>query len=198
MRMSTQNAQQKKQYILEHESDLARQLAALVLDKPKPPIWMIFIPVFFVFFVQKMNQYKSGLKEFVENYLKSRRRAIEAALEAEETGNPTDVNKLTETMGNIPDQAKPLFAAWMTILIDHYRLLLTAQGNNHDALVRASYRSKTNFLLFCNSLNKAESAYSLALLPKLDGDRQDLRHVVEKIDGCVTDLRRRDADKIFP
>jgi hypothetical protein len=195
--MSTHNAQQKKQYILEHESILARQLAALVLDKPKPPIWMIFIPVFFVFFVQKMNQYKSGLKDFVENYLKSRRRAMEAALEAEETGNPTDVHKLAETMGSIPDQAKPLFAAWMALLIDHYRLLLTAPGNSHEALVRGGYRNKTNFLLFCNSLNKAENAYSQALLPKLDGDSQDILHVVEKIDRCVTDLRRQDADKIF-
>ena len=198
MPMSTQHAQQKKQHILEHESNLARQLAAMVLDKPKPPIWMIFIPVFFVFFVQKMNQYKSGLKDFVESYLKARRRAMEAALEAEETGRPTDVNKLAETMGNIPDQAKPLFAAWMAILIDHYRQLLAAQGNSHEALVRAGYRSKTDFLLFCNSLNKAENAYSQALLPKLDGDSRDLRQVVEKIDRCVTELRRQDADKIFP
>ena len=195
--MSTQNAQQKKQYILEHESELARQLAALVLDKPKPPIWMIFIPVFFVFFVQKLNQYKSGLKDFVENFLKSRRRAIEEALIAEETGNPTDASKLAETMGSIPDQAKPLFAAWMTVLIDHYRLLLTTEGNSHEALVRAGYRNKTNYLLFCNTLNKAENAYSQALLPKLDGDSQDLRQIVEKIDRCVTDLRRQDADKIF-
>lgn len=196
--MSTQNGYHKKQHILEHESKLAHQLAALVLDKPKPPVWMIFIPVFFVFFVQKMNQYKSGLKDFVENYLKSRRRALEAALEAEETGNPTDLNKFTETMGNIPDPAKPLFAEWMGVLIDHYRLLLASQGASHAALVRSGYRNKTNYLLFCNCLNKAENAYSMALLPELDGDNQDLRHVIEKIDACVTDLRRRDADTIFP
>jgi len=196
--MSTQNAHLKKQHILEHESVLAHQLAAQVLDKPKPPIWMIFVPIFFVFFVQKMNQYKSGLKDFVENYLKSRRLAVEAALEAEETGIPTDLPKLTETLGNIPDQARPLFAAWMEVLIDHYRLLLASQGNSHAALVRAGYRNKTNFLLFCNNLNKAENAYSLALLPKLDGDNKDLHHVIEKIDACVTNLRRHDADTIFP
>lgn len=195
LRMS--NAHHKKQHILEHESNLARQLAAMVLDKPKPPIWMIFVPVFFVFFVQKMNQYKSGLKDFVENYLKSRRRALEAALEAEETGIPTDLATLAQTMGNIPDPAKPLFAEWMEVLIDHYRLLLASQGNSHAALVRSGYRSKTNFLLFCNSLNKAENAYSRALLPELDGDNQDICHVIEKIDACVTDLRRREADTIF-
>lgn len=196
--MSKENTHQKKQYILDHESALAHQLAGLVLDKPKPPIWMIFVPVFFVFFVQKMNQYKNGLKDFVENYLKSRRRALEAALEAEETGIPTDIKALAESMENVPVQARPLYAEWMEVLVDHYRQLLSSQGNSHAALVRSGYRSKTNFLLFCNSLNKAEKAYSMALLPELDGDNKDIAHVIEKIDVCVTDIRRRDADKIFP
>jgi hypothetical protein len=196
--MSMQNADQKKLHILEHESELAQRLAVQVLDKPRPPIWMIFIPIFFVFFVQKMNQYKSGLKDFAHNHLKSRRLALEAALEAEEGGKPADLAKLTERMGNIPAQARPLFAEWMTVLIDHYRLLLASQGSSHAALVRAGYRNKTDYLLFCNSLNKAENAYSRALLPDMDGDNQDLGHVIDKMDACVTNLRRQDADTIFP
>ncbi|MDY0226584.1 MAG: NF038143 family protein [Desulfomicrobium apsheronum] len=195
--MSIKNADQKKQHILDHESQLANQLALQVLEKPKPPIWMIFVPIFFVFFLQKMNQYKSGLTEFVDNYLKSRRYALEAALEAEETGRPANVAGLVEKVGNIPEQAKPLFAEWMNVLVDHYRLLLTSQGNNHSKLVRAGYQSKTNYLLFCNCLNKAENAYSMALLPEMDGDNQDLHHVIQKINVCVTNLRRQDADTIF-
>jgi hypothetical protein len=144
-----------------------------------------------------MNQYKSGLQEFVDNYLKSRRYALEAALEAEETGKPANVAGLVEKVGNIPDQAKPLFATWMEVLVDHYRLLLTSHGNNHTALVRSGYQNKTNYLLFCNCLNKAENAYSMALLPEMDGDNQDLHHVIQKIDTWVTHLRRQDADTIF-
>lgn len=195
--MSIKNVDQKRQQILDHESKLANQLALQVLEKPKPPIWMIFVPIFFVFFVQKMNQYKSGLTEFVDNYLRSRRHALEAALEAEETGKPANVAELLEKAGNIPEQAKPLFASWMEILIDHYRLLLTSQGSNHATLVRAGYQNKTNYLLFCNCLNKAENAYSMALLPEMDGDNQDLSHIIKKIDICVTNLRRQDADTIF-
>ncbi|PKN43356.1 MAG: hypothetical protein CVU60_03090 [Deltaproteobacteria bacterium HGW-Deltaproteobacteria-18] len=195
--MSIKNADQKKQQILDHESKMANQLALQVLEKPKPPIWMIFVPIFFVFFVQKMNQYKSGLTEFVDNYLRSRRYAMTAALEAEETGGPANVAGLVEKVGNIPEQAKPLFAAWMEVLVDHYRLLLTSQGSNHAALVRAGYQNKTNYLLFCNCLNKAENAYSMALLPEMDGDNQDLHHVIQKIDICVTNMRRQDADTIF-
>lgn len=197
MVMNTHIADHKKQQILDHESQLAHKLALQILDKPKPPIWMIFVPIFFVFFVQKMNQYKSGLAEFVENYLKSRRHALEIALKAEETAKPADLDALMEKVGNIPDQARPLFMEWMTVLVDHYRLLLTSKGNTHAQLVRSGYQNKTNYLLFCNCLNKAENAYSKALLPQMDGDNQDLRHVIEKIDICVANLRRKDADKIF-
>jgi hypothetical protein len=195
--MNTYIPDQKKQLILDHESQLAHKLALQILDKPKPPIWMIFVPIFFVFFVQKMNQYKSGLAEFVENYLKSRRHAMEAALKAKETGGPPDLDALMEKVGNIPEQARPLFMAWMVLLVGHYSLLLASKGNTHAALVRGGYQSKTNYLLFCKTLNKAENAYSTALLPDMDGDSQDLRHVIEKIDICVTNLRREEADKIF-
>lgn len=196
--MNTHIADQKRQQILDHESQLANALAVRILDKPKPPIWMIFVPVFFVFFVQKMNQYKSGLAEFVENYLKSRRRALEAALEAEETGRPADIDALVERVDGIPDRALPLFRDWMATLVEHYSLLLASKGGSYEALVRTGYQNKTNYLLYCNCLNKAENAYSLALLPEMEGDNQDLSHVIRKIDANVTELRRQDADRIFP
>lgn len=195
--MNTHIMDQNKQLILDHETQLANRLALQILDKPKPPIWMIFVPIFFVFFVQKLNQYKSGLAEFVENYLKSRRHALEAALEAEETDKPANLDALQEKVGSIPNQARPLFAAWMAVQVDHYRQLLAAKGGSHAALVRNAYQTKTNYLLFCNCLNKAENAYSMALLPKIDGDNHDLRHVIEKMETCVANLRREDADKIF-
>jgi len=195
--MTTQSIDQKKQLILDHEKMLAQQLARQVLDKPKPPLWMIFVPIFFVFFVQKMNQYKSGLDDFVENHLRSRRRALEDAMKAEETGTEVDMEDLLKKAGNIPQQAQPLFTQWMATLIDHYRLLLASSGSSHSALVRNAYRNKTNYLLFYNTLNKAENAYNTALLPEMQGDSQDIRHVIQKMDLCVTELRRQDADAIF-
>jgi hypothetical protein len=149
------------------------------------------------FFIQKMNQYKSGLEDFEENYLKSRRRALEAAVVAAESGIAVDMEALLEKIGNIPQQARPLFAEWMGTLIEHYLLLLASPGKDHSALVRNAYRNKTNYLLFCNCLNKAENAYNVALLPEMQGDSQDIHHVIQKMDLCVADLRRKNADAIF-
>lgn len=194
----TDTLARKKQIILDHEKQLAQNLALGVLDKPKPPLWMIFVPIFFVFFAQKMKQYSSGMEDFVENYLRPRRLALDAALEAIETGAPADPGRILERAGAIPEHAHPLFKEWMSGLTDHYRTLLEARGDTPEALVRSGYRTKTDFLLQCNVLNKAEHAFSLSLMPKIEGDSQDIRNIVEKMHAHVTELRRREADTAFP
>lgn len=188
---------QKKQIILEFEKKFANKLAACVLDKPKPPLWMIFVPVFFVFFAQKMKQYSSGLGEFVQNYTKPRRLALEAVMDEKETGSPVDTARLLESAGAIPEQSRALFQDWMRVLTDHYRTLFEAHGGTPEALIRSGYRSKTDYLLQCNVLNKAESAFTESLMSRIEGDGQDIRNVVEKMKIAVTDLRRREADEIF-
>lgn len=188
---------QKKQLILEYEKKFAHKLAAFVLDKPKPPLWMIFVPVFFVFFAQKMKQYSSGLEEFVQNYTKPRRLALDAAMGSQETGAPIDTAGLLERAGAIPEQSRPLFQDWMAALTDHYRTLFEAPGGTPEALIRSGYRSKTDYLLQCNVLNKAENAFTESLMPRIEGDGQDIRNVVERMKVAVVDLRRQEADAIF-
>jgi cytochrome P450 len=187
---------EKKRLILDHERRMANELATRVLDKPKPPLWMIFVPVFFVFFAQKMKDYAAGLKDFVENYLASRERALEAAMEARQTGQPLNPDAMASAV-DLPDHARPQYAAWMELLVEHYDALLASPGSSLAAMTRSAYRTKTAYLLFCNTLNKIENAFNLALLPEIHGDAQDLRHVIDKMNREITELRRRDADTFF-
>lgn len=195
--MTTISSEQKKHLILEYEREFATRLAVKVLDKPKPPLWMIFIPIFFVFFAQKMSQYKAGLADFVENHLKARRRALNKALEVREGGGMIDAASLEDMAATIPDAAKAPYLRWMSVLVEHYVELLSARGESFKGLIRTGYQSKTNYLLLCNNLNTAEKAYNQALLPGLDGDAQDLRAVVERMDVWVVELRRQDANGFF-
>lgn len=195
--MSTLSLEEKQQQILENEQTQAQQLAILVLEKPVPPIWMIFIPIFFVFHAWKIKQYANGLKNFAEHYLVSRRRALDAVVEAERHGGQVEIESLLRRVETLPDAARPLFSEWMTLLTAHYRSLLSAPGNSHPALIRAGYRNKSNYLLFCNRLTKAEHAFNLALLPQIHGETEDLREVIEKMERGATELRRRESDEIF-
>jgi hypothetical protein len=190
--------ERKRDLILGHEHAMAQRLAAKVLDKPKPPMWMIFIPVFFVFFAQKMGQYKKGLRNFVDNYQKPRRLALDTAMDLLATGAAFDPQAPVPMLAGVPESARPLFLQWLEIMVEHYRLLLAAQGDSHTILVRGAYRTKADYLLFLNCLHRAENAFNLALLPGMQGDVQDLRAVIDRIDTWGMELCRQDAGTIFP
>lgn len=187
----------KKKLILDHEEYMARQLARRVIEKPAPSVWMIFIPIFFVFYVSKIKQYSSGLKNFAENYLITRRRALDTAFEAEQSGVLPEIDQLVAKIDSIPADVRPLYRDWMSLLVDHYRGLLAAPGNSLQDLQRARFRNKSNYLLFCNQLNKTENAFNMAILPGLEGDQQDLRYILDRIDQGITDLRRTEVEEIF-
>ncbi len=195
--MNNLSMEDKKRQILDNEEFMARQLARRVIEKPVPAVWMILIPVFFVFHAWKIKQYSNGLKDFAENYLISRCRALDTAFEAEQSGNSPEIDHLVEMADTIPAEARRLYHDWMSLLVDHYRSLLTAPGNSHKELIRAHYRTKSNFLLFCNKLNKTENSFNISLLPGIEGTPQDLRFILDRMELGVADLRRQEVEEIF-
>ncbi len=195
--MTTLSLDEKKTLILTSEEDMAGQLAVRVLDKPQPPIWMILIPIFFVFFASKMKQYSKGLQDFSKNYLLSRRWALDAATAAVANGTKIEVDDMLQRAEGIPVGAMPLYKAWLSLLAEHYRSLLEVRGNSHSALVRTAYQNKSSYLVFCDRLGKAENALNRALLPEIEGDRQDVDMVIDKMAQNVSELRRAEVDKIF-
>lgn len=189
---------ERKKIILDHERDLATRLASKVLDKPKPPLWIIFLPVFFIFFAQKMSQYKKGLHDFTHHHLELRLRAMDKALDLREQHKKIEPDHLKDWASQIPEVARDQYIHWMMVLVEHYTQLLDAPGNTFKMLVHHGYQSKTNYLLLCNCLNTAERAYIQALLPELKGDVLDLKIVVEKINVGMEELYRQDAQALFP
>ena len=195
--MKTHTLETNQQLILENEQALARQLAGLVLEKPVPPIWMIFIPIFFVFHAWRIKGYAKGLDDFVDQFLVSRRRALEEATESIRTGNEVDFEAWLNKATDLQPPAKPLYRQWMTLLVEQYRTLLTAHGDSYPALVRSGYQKKTTYLLFRNQLSRAEHAYSLALLPQIEGESEVLQDVLERMNHSLIDLHRQESDRIF-
>ncbi len=195
--MTEDPLEKRKRQILKHEESMAHQLARRVIDKPAPSVWMILIPIFFVFHAWKIKEYATGLKDFVEHYLLSRRRALDSAYEAVEHNHEPDIEHLLKTDTAIPAGARTCYRAWLTLLVDHFRNLLTAGGNSVSELIRNHYRNKATYLLFNNQLNTAENDYNKALLPKIEGDQQDIRYVLDKMERAIADLHRQEAEEIF-
>jgi len=94
---------EKKNWILTHERKLAVAVAYQVIDKPRLSIRMILIPVIFVYFFYRLQQYSSGRKEFVDHFMLSRERAMDEAFSAVNSGKRPDSLKLCR-MSTVPSQ----------------------------------------------------------------------------------------------
>jgi hypothetical protein len=196
--MAQLSMEEKIGHIFDHEKKMARLLALMVLDKPEPPFWASFVPMIFVFYAQKLKQYSQGLDDFVDNYLVSRRHALEAAASARVENSSVDVRQLLTMAGDMAPPARPHYIEWVTLLTDHYRVLLDADGDSHEELVRSGYKLKSSYLSSWRSLNEAERAFNMALLPDVDGDSEDILDVIRKMNAGIVQLRQQDAEDIFP
>lgn len=188
---------EKKNLILSNETEMSRQLALHVIEKPEPRVWMIFIPVFFVFYFWKLKEYENGLNSFAAQYLALRRTTLEAVYQAQVEGKKLDAVKMIDRIRDLPESARPSCEAWLKLLIVHYEQLLSARGDSFVALVRSNYKSKVSYLLICTQLNSAEISFNLELLPTTEGERMHLHEVNDKIHEGMQLLRKQEAEKIF-
>lgn len=195
--MTVLSLAERSRIILDYEESMARRLASMVLEKPKPPIWMILIPVFFVFYASKLQEYKKGLQSFADHYLVSRKRALEVACEAIEQKTEPAIDQLIARADTIPEAAIPLYRDWITLLIDHYRNLLATGAGNVSAMAQDHYRSKTNFLLFSRQLGKAEDAFNAALLPVVEGESEDIDFIARRLQSSLKELHQKEVESLF-
>lgn len=188
---------ERKMLILAYETAASRQLALHVIEKPLPRVWMIFIPILFVFYFWKLKEYENGLKNFAENYLIPRRRALEAACAAEESGLPVNIGLLVSQFDDMQETTHALCKEWLTVLTGHFQLLLKAEGNSYHELVHSGYRNKSSYLLFCQQMDRTETAFNMALLETIDGDSTALCQVTQAMKEGMRALQNQSVENFF-
>jgi len=182
--------------ILEQEEKFAVTLAAQVINKPQLSLWMILIPIFFVFYFNDLNKYKQGSRQFAENYLIDKKRALNEAVEVVNSGREPDIPALAE-LSNMNSQAREKQADILTILVEHYSILLKSEGEDFATLIRAAYGSLTDYLLFLNHLNQAEKEVNQSLKPDLKESDEVINDIVSRMEDLSEKLRRETAESIF-
>ncbi len=188
---------EKKELILQHEIKFANAIAAKVIDKPILSLWMILIPVFFVFYFYKLKQFADGRKAFVEHFMVTRQRTLDEASAAVESDRKPDVNYVIK-MSSAPEDTFRAYAQWIKVLAEHYQDLLKAPGDHLDALVKATFKNRTNYLLTLNRLNEVEKGFNEALKPHLYENTEGVDDIVAVIEQWSKKLRRKEAARIFP
>lgn len=182
--------------VLAHEESFAESLALRVLEKPRLSVWMILIPIIFVYFFYRYQRYTTGRVMFKDNYMISRRRAMKEASEIIMSGKEPDIEALAR-LSDLPEAVYDRHSDMLAILVEHYTDLLRSEGNDLDQLVRSAYRSRTNYLLFLNRLNQAEKALNSALEPHLSATEGNIHDILQAIETHSETLRRQSADMFF-
>ena len=188
--------EEKKQIIMDHEAWFARNLSHKVIKKPALALWMILIPVFFVFFMLEFQRANASRKPFVADYLKARQRAMEAAFRLVVDGEEPDMETLAG-LSDVPEPVRKTHGEWLKVAIKHYCSLLRADGVDFPSMARAAYRNKTNLMLAYNLLGEAEKNMDEALVPHLIDEVEDVSEVVRNMQGASEILRRQVAEEFF-
>jgi len=183
--------------ILTEEKRFAALVSAKVIEKPKLAVWMILIPVFFVFYFWQLQRYSNGRKTFAEKFLITRKRALDQAFQSLASGDGPDIEQVVG-VADIPDAIRKDYRRWVALLVDHYRDLIPAHGSSYAALVRSVYKSRTNYLLFLNRLNQVEREFDAALKPHIAESTEDANGIIKLMEESAISIRRQFAEEIFP
>jgi hypothetical protein len=187
--------ERKKELILQRELAFANAVGAAVFEKPKVSFWMVLVPLLFLYFIYRMQRYKSGRMKFDEEFMTTRRRAMNLAFEAVEAGTRPDIDRIARESGLTEALEKP-YASWLKVLVDFYMDLLAATGDSFESLVRSAYRNRTNYLLTLNRLGTVEKEFYAAVKPQLAAT-EGAAAVIATIETQSQQLRRDLAESIF-
>jgi hypothetical protein len=188
--------EQKEAWILAQERRLATFVAAHVIEKPLLNIWMILIPVIFVYFFYRLNKVANGRKEFARNFMITRQRALEAAFARLKFGQSPDLDELCR-MSSAPEATYSEYSAWLKVLLQQYEDLLQAEGDSVEDLIRSVYKTRSNYLLSLNQLNNVEKEFNTALIPYLDASLTDVTPIIKSMEHQSAAYRRQEAERIW-
>ena len=194
----------KFNHIYNFERLIGNSVALRVIKAQQIGVWEFLIPVVFILHFMRNKQSR---EVFIQNYMFTKRHALDAALKMLKKGlSRKDVLSgiedktralLTapETQGIYSDTIRQQQMNEIELLFDHYLKLLRADGQDYAALVRSAYGSRQIYLKFHEQLTSAEKKVSDAarqtLGPKADVD------ALSRIEKTTEDVRQARIKKIF-
>jgi hypothetical protein len=187
----------KRDLIHNSEVRFANAIGGTVFEKPRVSYWMVLIPFLFFYFFYRMQKYKKGREKFDQDFMITRLRTLDEAVEALDKRRPPDIQALVRRSGLAEALRKP-YAAWVEALALHYTDLLKAGGETFEHLVRGAYRNRGNYLLALNRLSQVEAQLYAALRPAIEAQPDTAADIIATIEKTSQRLRREAAERIFP
>ncbi|MFH7319827.1 NF038143 family protein [Desulfurivibrio sp. D14AmB] len=186
--------------ISDYEFDFAKRLAREVLEKPKISVWLVLIPILFLYYAHKIQQYKAGLQGFCDGVLHTRKIALEAVV-AELLGSDGPDYRASFLAAHpepTPQALKVLErqTAQIELLKEHYRRLLLAAAPDYRGLLRGAYRNSGEYGDFLDRLNRAEEEVGQAVLEAFQPG-EEARRINGRMVRLSRELRAEEQRRFF-
>jgi hypothetical protein len=185
----------KKEIILQREMAFADAIGASVIDKPKVNVWMVFIPILFLYFIYRIQRYKNERMKFSDDFMITRQRTMDIALDAAATGSRPDIDDVVRRSA-LPGHLHKPYGDWVQALADFYLELLVAEGECFESMVRAAYRNRNDYCLALNGLTSVENEFYTALRSHLAAT-EGAADIITRIESQTQELRRQQIDYVF-
>jgi hypothetical protein len=197
----TREARTPYDLIWNHENQFAYSIAKQVLQKPKISVWLVLIPILFLYYAHKIQQYKAAVHDFSRGLMRSRILALDSAKEELDSGRKNKDYKAAFTSKDLENSPEVMGVqdkqiAEVELLKSHYRKLLCQQGDTYPDLVRNAYKTGGNFRTFLNQLTRAEKEVQDAVLLAYHPD-EDAREVTKKMRKITGVLREEEIRTVF-
>ena len=190
--------------IYKNERFIGTSVALRVIKSKPIGVWEFLIPIVFILHFMRTKQSR---ELFIQNYLFTKRHALDAAVKMLKKGICRE-----DAISGIEDKTRALLTAPETrgiysdsirqqqmneigILFDHYGKLLGAEGQDYGALVRNAYGSRENYCKFHERLKSAEKKVSDAARQTL-GPKADVAALLQ-IENVTEKIRQSQIEKIF-
>jgi hypothetical protein len=190
--------------VLSRERGLAHAVANKVVDKPLISAWMILIPIVFVQYLISSRELRAVAQAFAREFVLTKKLALETALEMERSGMPKEdalTSHLSAEWGDEIEPAKKEIRERqrneVELLVDHYVLLLRAEGGDYPSLVRQAYGNRAAYAEFLERLHEAESAVNRASVQAFEST-EGFKETSAKAETAATGLRHKELDTLFP
>ena len=193
--------QQTYNMIWTQENQFAYTAAKNVLDKPKISVWIILVPILFLYYAHKIQQYKAGVHSFGKGVVKTKILALDSALEEVKTGKKDESYKeafVSKDLENSPNvmRVRDAQVAEVELLKPHFSLLLRQEGTSFQALIKKAYKTSGAYRFFLNQLIQAEETVQDAVL-RAYHPSEEAQKVAKKMQQVMYSLREEEVRTIF-
>lgn len=194
------NKEHKIKLIMEEEISLAREVALGVIIKKPLKAWLYMIPgMFIVDFLRRGKE----IRRFSDHYMFPRKLAMEtiqndAEDKMEDNMLPEHERSIiarTTSLGLFSEELQNLYSSLLRAIIDHYRLLITAEGDTFADLVHNAYNDRSRYDAFIEKVLSIEKDIDDAITQRQQspGERDRIRLAQEQL----AVMRNKHAELFF-